>query len=164
MPKLVKMWTAISYGNPETRSQFIEKHVAPLLLRAKRTRRDQPARKSGHDTVAVSRDVFITKQFKTVAKYRATKASLQLTKNCYCTPALVGYNGETKVVVEEDVGNTLRELGSMFSRHQKTSIVEHFQQEHGMRIHLCQVSAQNVCRRRDGRLCLVDTAKWVKAK
>lgn len=155
MAKLAKLWDAIGYDQTELRAKFVDEQVAPLLL-AKKTYRRQPSRTCGHDTSSVTREVLITKKFKTGEKYKASKLALQRTKDCFCTPALVAYNEETKALVQEDLGHTVRVLGAK----QKLAIVEHFKREHGMRIHDCQVSPQNVCRRTCGRLCLVDIAKW----
>ena len=120
----------------------------------------QPKRQSGHDTKEVKRDVIIVKEMKTRSKFARSLELLQMTDKCYCTPSLYAYNENSITLFMEDLGNTLQEEKMLLSTKEKHDLLEHFRRHHQVVFAPCQVSPQNVCRRRNGFLCLVDVAKW----
>ena len=120
----------------------------------------QPKRQSGHDTKRVHREVTIVKEMKTRSKFDRSLEVLQMTGKCYCTPSLYAYNGDSLTLLMEDLGNTLQENKMLLTTKEKNDLLEHFRREHQVVFAPCQVSPQNVCRRRNGFLCLVGVAKW----
>ena len=120
----------------------------------------QPKRQSGHDTKEVNREVIIVKEMKTRSKFDRSLEVLQMTGKCYCTPSLYAYNGNSLTLLMEDLGNTLQENKMLLTTKEKNDLLEHFRRQHQVVFAPCQVSPQNVCRRRNGFLCLVDVAKW----
>ena len=120
----------------------------------------QPKRQSGHDTKEVKRDVIIVKEMKTRSKFARSLELLQMTDKCYCTPSLYAYNENSITLFMEDLGNTLQEEKMLLSTKETHDLLEHFRRHHQVIFAPCQVSPQNVCRRRNGVLCLVDVAKW----
>ena len=120
----------------------------------------QPKRQSGHDTKEVKREVIIVKEMKTRSKFDRSLEVLQMTGKCYCTPSLYAYNGDSLTLLMEDLGTTLQENKMLLTTKEKNDLLEHFRREHQVVFAPCQVSPQNVCKRRNGFLCLVDVAKW----
>ena len=120
----------------------------------------QPKRQSGHDTKEVKREVIIVKEMKTRSKFSRSLEFLQMTGKCYCTPSLYGCNENSFTLLMEDLGNTLQENKMVLTTKEKHDLLEHFRRQHQVVCAPCQFSPQNVCRRRNGALCLVDVAKW----
>ena len=164
MARLLRCWKALGHNAKAERKEFITKHVAPLCRSrhglASNVRHSlQPPWRSGDDTTAVERRMVIIKRFKTTTKYTSTLEALHKTRYCWCTPAVHGADSLLKQIVQGDVGKTMAELGSPLLSLQKDELIAHLRGAHGMVVHPCQVSPNNICQRSSG-LCIIDIAKW----
>ena len=160
MRVLVKQWKKITKGDIDGRNKFIADHVVPVAQRPKKLPKKQPKWKSGHDTQRVRREVVILKNMKSHTTYARTVEILRGTGKCSCTPCFYGCNEDERMVIMEDVGETLQEKKEVLGKKEKQALIKHFRREHRVVFAPCQVSPQNLCRRQCGSLCLIDVAKW----
>ena len=85
MAKLSAAWNNIQRNDNDARREFAEAHLGKLFMRPT-VGVKQPEFKSGHDTQSVIRSVVIMKTFKLVEQIETTRAALEKTAGCFCTP------------------------------------------------------------------------------
>ena len=155
MAKLSAAWNNIQRNDNDARREFAEAHLGKLSMRPT-VGVKQTEFKSGHDTQSVIRSVVTMKSFKLVGKFETTRAALEKTAGCFCTPELFGTCPITKRLVMQDCGDNLHELGVNLEADKRVGLMSHFKAVHNIIVHPCQVSPKNVCIRPDGRSPLVD--------